>query len=59
MEKINKRYEKTDFEKPDSVVSAYVCLQCGKLVTDGTHTSTRIKEYFAKGSIPSETCTGH
>lgn len=58
MEKINKRYEKADFEKPDSVTSAYVCSRCGKLVTDATYTSTRIKEYFAKGSVPTEPCTG-
>ena len=59
MEKINSRYEKTKFEKPSSVTSAYVCSRCGKLVTDGTFTSTRMKEYFAKGSVPTETCTGH
>ncbi len=59
MEKINSRYENAKFEKPSSVVSAYVCSRCGKLLTDGTLTSTRIKEYFAKGSVPTETCAGH
>lgn len=59
MEKINSRYEKAKFEKPSSIVSAYVCSRCGKRLTDGTFTSTRIKEYFAKGSVPTETCAGH
>lgn len=61
MEKINSRYEneKADFEKPDSVVSAYVCSICGKLLPDDSYSSTRKKEYFAKGTVPTETCPGH
>lgn len=59
MEKINIRYEKADFEKPDSVVSAYVCSKCGKLLPDGSYSSSRKKEYFAKGNAPAETCAEH
>lgn len=59
MEKINSRYEKADFEKPDSIVSAYVCSRCGKILPDDSYSSARRKEYFAKGSVPAETCAGH
>lgn len=59
MEKINSRYEKADFEKPDSIVSAYVCSKCGKLLPDDSYSSARKKEYFAKGNVPTETCSGH
>lgn len=59
MEKINSRYEKADFEKPDSIVSAYVCSKCGKLLPDDSYSSARKKEYFAKGNVPTETCSEH
>lgn len=59
MEKINSRYEKADFEKPASVVSAYVCSKCGKLLPDDSYSSARKKEYFAKGNVPTETCSEH
>lgn len=57
MEKINKRYETTTFEKPDSVTTAYVCPYCGGLIPSGSHRG--LKEYFAKGTVPTETCAGH
>lgn len=59
MEKINSRYEKADFVKPKSVVSARVCAQCGRLMPEGHYSSNVIKEYFAKGSIPTEICRYH
>mgnify|MGYP004713979335 CR=1 FL=1 len=59
MEKINSRYEKAEFVKPDSITSAYVCSQCGKLLPDSSTSAYRKKEYFAKGSVPTETCSYH
>ncbi len=61
MEKIHlkKNYEKISFEKPESVVSVYVCSSCGKRIADDHRTSRRKKEYFAKGTEPQETCSYH
>lgn len=59
MEKINSRYETAEFEKPKSIVSAYVCTKCGKLAPEGHYGSYYKKEYFAKGSVPTETCRYH
>lgn len=61
MEKINKRYknQKKDFEMPKSVTSAFVCSTCGKPVAEGHTSSRRKKEFFAKGTVPTETCSNH
>ncbi len=59
MEKINSRYETAEFEKPNSVISVYICSKCGKLAPEGHYGSTYRKEYFAKGSVPTEVCRYH
>lgn len=59
MEKLNSRYETAEFEKPKSVISVYICTKCGKLAPEGHYGSTYRKEYFAKGSVPTETCRYH
>ncbi len=59
MEKLNSRYERAEFEKPESVTSAYICARCGKVIPEGRYTSNRIKEYFARGTVPTDTCSIH
>lgn len=64
MEKLHKKKKKKDFVKPDSIVTAAVCGKCGKLAVDGVCDrakggSVMKQEYFAKGSVPTETCDCH
>lgn len=64
MEQLNKKYEKKAFRKPDSITSAVICTKCGKLAIDGLCAnaiggSCEKKEYFAKDSLPTETCDCH
>lgn len=54
----------TDFTKPDSITSAYVCTKCGKLAVDklceyASGGSCAKTEYFAKGSVPDTNCDCH
>lgn len=56
--------EDIGFPAPDSIVSAQVCSKSGKLAIDGICTndpagSTIITEYFAKGTVPIDTCDVH
>ena len=53
-----------DFDRPDSIVTATICNKSGKLAVDGLCNqalggSTAKMEYFAKGTIPTETCDLH
>ena len=68
MENINSRYETADvnsphevaeFTKPDSITTAYICTICGKLAPEGHYSPNSKKEYFAKGSVPTEKCKYH
>lgn len=63
MGRIHENLEYRDFVKPDSIVSATVCSESGKLVITGAcdadprgcvHT-----EYFAAGTVPTEYCDHH
>lgn len=57
MEKIHTKYEKIPFHKPSSVTSAYICTKCGLPLPEGRYTSNKQKEYYAKGTLPIDTCT--
>lgn len=64
MEKLNKSYEPQKFTRPKSVTTAVVCTKCGKLAIDGLCSnavggSCARKEYFARDSVPTETCDCH
>lgn len=64
MEKLNKKLETKKFEKPSSIVSAKICTKCGKLAVEGLCDlaeggSCIKKEYFAEGTIPTESCDCH
>lgn len=56
--------ETKSFTKPDSIVTARICTQSGKLAVDGLCDhyeggSTVKTEYFAKGTEPTEKCDVH
>ncbi|WP_167955018.1 transglycosylase domain-containing protein [Anaerosporobacter faecicola] len=64
MNQIHEGYKKKNFTKPDSIVTALICTKSGKLAKDGVCEfapggSTVKKEYFAKGTVPTEVCDCH
>ncbi|HEX3075462.1 MAG TPA: transglycosylase domain-containing protein [Lachnospiraceae bacterium] len=64
MNEISKDQETKDFVKPDSIVTATICTKSGKLAKEGVCEnalggSTVKKEYFAKGTVPTEVCDSH
>lgn len=66
MDEINStlQLETKSFTMPDSIVTATVCSKCGNLAVPGLCEnalggSTVKTEYFAKGTVPTETCTCH
>ena len=53
-----------DFEKPDDIVEAKICKKSGKLAIPGIcdhdpRGSMITTEYFAKGTVPTQTCDTH
>ncbi len=58
------KLENKAFTKPDSIVTAEICTKSGQLAVPGLcdkalgGDTTRI-EYFAKGTVPTQTCTVH
>ena len=61
MEKLSKKHkdEKAKFTMPSSVVSVRICTVCGKPLAENHYSSQSKKEYFAKGTVPEETCSIH
>ena len=61
MEKLSAKHkeDKSKFKVPSSVVSQRICSICGKPLADSHYSSNTKKEYFAKGTVPEETCTDH
>ena len=61
---VKKKLKSKQFKKPDSVVKATICTKCGKLAVPGLCNSapggsTVKEEYFAIGSVPTESCDVH
>ena len=56
MSRIHENLERKDFKVPTSVEKKSICTITGKLATNGCPSIT---EYFAKDTLPSETCSGH
>lgn len=57
-------YEYAEFEQPDSVVTAQICEKCGHLAVPGLcdkdpEENMIATEYFAAGTVPTETCVCH
>lgn len=61
MEKLSKKHkdEKAKFKMPASVVAVRTCTVCGKPLAKDHYSSRSKKEYFAKGTVPEETCSVH
>ncbi len=64
METIHKKYDNKTFKRPSSITEAVICTKCGKLAINGLCSqaiggSCEKKEYFAKDSVPTDTCTCH
>lgn len=60
----DKGYAYSEPEQPESVVTARVCSKCGYLAVDGLcdhdpEGNKIITEYFAEGTVPTETCKCH
>ena len=59
MSKIHENLENKAFNVPADIVTATVCSQSGKLPIPGMCDETLKTEYFAKGTVPTETCDVH
>lgn len=64
MSRIHENLPVKQFEKPDSVETAYVCKKSGLLAVDGVcnadpRGSMAYTEYFAKGTAPTKSCDVH
>ena len=59
MSKIHENLENKPFSVPADIVTATVCSQSGKLPIAGMCDETLKTEYFAKGTVPTETCDVH
>lgn len=59
MSKIHENLENKAFSVPADIVTATVCSQSGKLPIPGMCDETLKTEYFAKGTVPSDTCDVH
>lgn len=59
MEEIHIDLPNKTFEKPDGIVTQTVCSRSGKLPIAGLCDSTLTTEYFAEGTVPTETCDVH
>ena len=57
MSKIHENLPNKEFTKPDGIVTASVCEYSGKLPVAGI--CTPHTEYFAEGTVPTETCDAH
>lgn len=60
MSKIHEGLENESFSVPSSgIVTATVCARSGKLPIEGLCSGTLRTEYFAEGTVPTETCDVH
>ena len=58
MSKIHENLENKAFEVPGDIVTATVCSKSGKLPIEGLCSELKT-EYFAQGTVPTETCDVH
>lgn len=64
MLRVHENLEPAEFEKPDGIVTASICKKSGKLAVAGLcdqdpRGSMVRTEYFAKGTVPTESCDTH
>lgn len=59
MSRIHENLPEASFKKPDDIVTATICSKSGKLPVAGLCDGSKKTEYFAKGTVPTETCNAH
>lgn len=59
MSRIHEDLPSQSFNVPAGIVTATVCARSGKLPIEGLCNGTLRTEYFAEGTVPSETCNIH
>lgn len=59
MSKIHEELPSESFSVPSGIVTATVCSRSGKLPIAGLCDGTLRSEYFAEGTVPSDTCDVH
>ena len=59
MEQIHADLPSESFQVPSGIVTATVCSRSGKLPVPGLCDATLKTEYFAEGTVPTETCDVH
>lgn len=59
MSKIHEELPNQSFNRPAGIVSATVCSKSGKLPISGICDATLKTEYFAEGTVPTDSCNIH
>lgn len=59
MSKVHEELPSESFQVPSGIVTATVCSQSGKLPIAGLCDATLKTEYFAEGTVPTESCDVH
>ena len=59
MERVHENLPVASFSIPEGIVQAQVCSRSGKLPIPGLCDATLITEYFADGTVPTESCDVH
>lgn len=59
MSRIHEDLPNTQFNMPDGIVQASICSRSGKLAIPGVCDSYVTTEYFAEGTVPTDTCDVH
>ena len=59
MSRVHADLEYEGFPRPSGIISATVCAKSGKLPVPGLCDSCLVTEYFAEGTVPTESCDVH
>lgn len=59
MERVHEDLPSESFSVPSGIVQAQVCSRSGKLPIPGLCDGTTVTEYFAEGTVPTESCDIH
>lgn len=59
MSEVHADLERSSFTVPSGIVTATVCSKSGKLPIPGLCDATLTTEYFAEGTVPTDTCDVH
>lgn len=59
MERVHENLPNEQFVVPPGIVQAQVCSRSGKLPIPGLCDGTTVTEYFAEGTVPTESCDVH